>query len=379
MIGPRVLYLLFYGSQASWLPLFNVYLQQLGLSGLQIGILAGLRPALMLVGQPLGGFVADVWGRRRTLMVTMPLAGLLLLAYVYPGSYGYLLVVAAVYALISNPVGPLVDSVALDYLDQKPHVSYGQLRLFGAVGWAAGALLAGNLVTGRDIRIMFGLGAVLMLIAWGAAAVARHGQRESSTGGTWREARLLLGNRDLLTFLVVVALIQIGASSIFTFYSLYLKEIGATDRLIGVAYSLQGLSELPLYLAAAIIIKRIGIRRTLVTTFVITSGRLFLYSIVSVPWMAAGIELVHGLSFSLFLVAAVEYVNRQVPPEWRATGQSLFWASYFGLGSIVGNSLAGFLFDRMAIQSMYALFGWWVLAIAVIAFFVLKREVDAHS
>lgn len=45
--GPRTLYFLVYASYASWMPLFNVYLQQRGLSGLQIGLLAGLSPAWM--------------------------------------------------------------------------------------------------------------------------------------------------------------------------------------------------------------------------------------------------------------------------------------------------------------------------------------------
>ena len=67
----RALYFLLYGSSGACFPFFNVYLRQIGLSGLQIGAIASIRPAATLISQPLWGVGADLWGRRRTLLVTI--------------------------------------------------------------------------------------------------------------------------------------------------------------------------------------------------------------------------------------------------------------------------------------------------------------------
>ena len=70
---------------------------------------------------------------------------------------------------------------------------------------------------------------------------------------------------------------------------------------------------------------------------------MLLYSVVKNPQWAIAIEVLHGISWSLFWVACVEVVNKWVHEEIRATGQSLLYASYFGIGAIVGNFWTGYL------------------------------------
>src|SRR5918998_4962480 len=85
------LYFLFYGSGAAWFPFFNVYLREIGLTGFQIGLLAGIRPVGMLLSQPVWGIAADVWGRRRTLLLSMLLAVMLVLGYSLGRTFQFLL------------------------------------------------------------------------------------------------------------------------------------------------------------------------------------------------------------------------------------------------------------------------------------------------
>ena len=221
------MYFLFYGSGAAWVPFFNVYLQQIGLSGLQIGALAAIRPAAMLVSQPVWGVVADLWGRRRTLLLGMVLAAGLLLGYTSSRTFQFFVVWTLLYNLLSNPVGALIDSLVLDHIEGRPDLSFGRLRMWGAIGWGLSALAVGYAITGRDMRLIFALAAALMFGGWFLALRTRHEQ----TGGVslrrnWSGLAVLLRNRRLLIFLALVTLLQAGASSIFTFYSVYMNELG---------------------------------------------------------------------------------------------------------------------------------------------------------
>ena len=143
--------------------------------------------------------------------------------------------------------------------------------------------------------------------------------------------------------LFCIFLVSAGGTTIWNFYSTYMKENGASASLVGYGLSFQGLCELPLFYFSARIIGKLGIRTTLLITVFATALRLFLYSVVKNPQAAIAIELLHGISWSLFWVVCVEYVNMLVREDWRATGQSLLYAAYYGAGAIVGNFWTGYL------------------------------------
>ena len=63
------------------------------------------------------------------------------------------------------------------------------------------------------------------------------------------------------------------------------------------------------------------------------------------PEVMIGVQVLHGLSFGFFYIAAVEYVASVTGREMQATGQSLFNMVFAGLGGIVGNMLNGYLLD----------------------------------
>lgn len=367
-------YFFYYGSGASWQPFFNVYLRQIGLTGVEIGLIASLRTAVTIIGQPLWGVGADVWGRRRTLLITMLLAALMLPLLIFQSSMWLILAVVVAYTILSTPIGPLIDSLVLDHIEKHPSSSFGRLRLWGSAGWAVLAFVAGSAVAGHDLRLVFAIGTITMLLGW----VLIWRTRGSDGGVTslsrgWSGLGIVLRNRKVLSFLGVVALLQTGAAAIFTFYPVYLSELGGSSRLIGTALTIQGMSEVPLFLLAALIIRRWGHTRTLIFTFLIFALRSFLYSIITVPELAATVEALHGLSFSLYLVVAVQYINDRVPAEWRATGQALFWMTNFGIGSIIGNTWSGFLYDRIGVQQMFMVNGC-VILIGAFAAAILLRE-----
>lgn len=71
------------------------------------------------------------------------------------------------------------------------------------------------------------------------------------------------------------------------------------------------------------------------------------------PEVMIGVQVLHGLSFGFFYIAAVEYVASVTGREMQATGQSLFNMVFAGLGGIVGNMLNGYLLDSGGPSLMY--------------------------
>jgi PPP family 3-phenylpropionic acid transporter len=372
----QLLYFLVFACTASWLPVFADFLKYRGLDGLGIGTVLSVTPLMMLLVQPWYGLLADRLGYKRCLRASALLAAACYACYPLLSGFWPLLLLTLAMSLCYNALQPLLDTLALGYAQRDPKFPYGRLRLAGAAGWASTGILVGQFIDRLDLRVIFLVSAAALLAAFFVAQplAERRGQ-EAAGPPDFAQARAIFGNGQLLFLLACVFLVSVGATAIWNFYSLYLKENGASASLVGFGLSFQGLCELPFFYFSAAIIGRLGLKRSLLLTVLATALRLLLYYAVRHPQMAIAIELLHGLSWSLFWVACVERVNQQVRAEWRATGQSLLYAAYFGAGQVAGNLWTGALYDGgMRVANIFLLNAGIVLAVALLLGLALRER-----
>ena len=82
--------------------------------------------------------------------------------------------------------------------------------------------------------------------------------------------------------------------------------------------------------------------------------RWLLSIFASHPLALLGVQFTHALTFGVFYLAAVQMVDGLVPDGLRATAQGLFSSVTFGLGGLLGNALAGMLYEPLGIRWLYA-------------------------
>jgi len=354
----RILYFLVFCCTASWLPIFADYLKAHGLSGIRIGIILSITPLMMFLVQPFYGMLADRLGYRKCLLLSSALTAVSYTFYLFNGGFAYLFAITILMALFYNSIQPLLDSLSLKLVQTNPSFSYGTLRIAGAAGWAFTGIVAGYFIDRVSTTVIFAISTISMLLTFIFSFSLKPDREKINSGGgpSFANIREVFASKILIFLLICVFLISAGATTIWNFYSIYMKENGASASLVGYGISFQGLCELPLFYFSAKIIQRFGIKTTLLITVSTTALRLFLYSIVKNPHAAIAIETLHGISWSLFWVVCVEFVNVLVPEYWRATGQSLLYAAYYGAGAIAGNLWTGFLYDtKMRVSEIFLL------------------------
>lgn len=331
---------------------------------------------MMFIVQPLAGMVADKIGYKKTLLVSSFFASISYLGYLYNGNYGWIILVTAFMSLFYNGIQPVLDSLSLQLVKEDPKFSYGSLRIAGAAGWAITGIITGQVIDAIDITVIFVVSFISMFLVFVFAnLLVSTKEKNVAEGNSFKHFGNLAGNRSLLFLLLCVFLVSTSATTIWNFYSIYMKENGASASLVGYGLSFQGLCELPLFYFSAKIIFRLGIKATLIMTVLATATRLVLYSVVKNPVAAIPIEILHGFSWSLFWVACVESVNRLVDEKWMATGQSLLYASYFGAGAIAGNFWTGYLYDtNMRIGNIFLLNSGIVFTVAIILVVFMKAR-----
>lgn len=371
----RGLYFLVFCCTASWLPLFADLCQSKGFTGTQTGVLLSATPMMMLLLQPFSGMIGDRLGYKSSLLVASLFTGICYLGYLYEGGYYWMLLVTLLMSLFYNTLQPILDSLSLQIARGSSRFSYGSLRIAGAAGWSFTGIVAGQMIDRINIRIIIWIASASMLLVFLLALALQPVETEEKKKDIDIPPRKRWVNGQLLFLLTCVTLVSAGGTTIWNFYSLYMKENGASASLVGFGLSLQGLCELPFFYFSSRILLRLGIKTTLVLTVIATSLRLLLYGSIPYPPAAIPVELLHGISWSLFWVACVEYINRLVPAHRMATGQSMLYAAYYGAGAIAGNFWTGWLSDLQIHYS--AIFSWnaaFVGGVAVLIFLFMRKE-----
>jgi PPP family 3-phenylpropionic acid transporter len=347
-----------------------------GLTGIQTSVILSITPLMMFLVQPFTGILADRFGFRKILLLASVMAAFSYLCYLLQGGFMWLMIVTIVMSVFYNTIQPVLDSLSLQFAEKDPAFSYGSLRVAGAMGWAVTGIITGKVIDGTEIGLVFiisfnSMAGVVLL----ACFLLRQNLVQTAEQAGFTGSKQLLKNKQLLFLLLAVVLISTGGTAIWNFYSLYMKGNGASATLVGYGLSLQGLCELPFFYFSSRIIMRLGTKLTLILTVFALTLRLLLYALVSKPEMAIPIELLHGISWSLFWVACVEYVSKLVDAEWMATGQSLLYSAYYGLGAIAGNYWTGFLADKaMPYGQIFLLNGLIVFMVAILLAVFLRTS-----
>ncbi len=371
----RIIYFLVFCCTGAWLPKLYDYCGYYGLSGSQSALVLSITPIMMFAVQPIYGFMADKLGYKKTLLISTLLASISYLGFLHIGSFTWLIFVTFVMSLFYNTIQPVLDSMALQIAKHNPKFSYGSLRFYGAAGFAFTTIITGQVIDAVDITVIFIVSAITMFYAFVFSFFLNNEAHEKVNENAYSNIWGVIKNPSLLFLLFCIFLVSVGATTIWNFYSTYLKDNGATDSLVGYGLSFQGLCELPIFYFSARIILRLGLKTTLIITVLATVIRMLLYNIIKTPIATLPVELLHGFSWSLFWVVCVEYVNKLVGEKWMATGQSLLYAAYFGIGAIVGNYWTQYFIDNgMKVADVFLINAGLVLLVVILMMIFIKKK-----
>lgn len=358
---PKAVYYLYYAALSCLVPYMSLYYQQRGLTGAQIGVLAGLIPLITLGSSPFWGGIADASHRHRAVLL-FNIAGLWLavLGLLFARSFATLLLGVVAYAIFVGPIVPLIDNAVMDLLGERK-ADYGRVRAWGAVGWGVTAAAMGPILQRAGLTWGFYGFLVFMALCWLAASQLPMGLstvRQAYSAGLG----VLVGNGRFLLLLVVALLYGIGIGVLLSYQFLFLEQLGASRTLMALSLTVSTLSELPFWFLGSWLLRRFGSSRMVVLALFATILRYFALSFMQAPWLVLPISLLHGPSFAILWAALVAGADAAAPPGMGATAQGLVSGALFGLGSALGGFVGGPAYEVIGFARLFAFTGWLVVA-----------------
>jgi len=371
----KIMFFLTAAAAASWLSYFNLFLKNfVGLSDSQIGVVIAIQQVNTLLILPVWGIIADRFGRKNILTLTVFLTIFMLWGFMFQKTFLAVLIFTYLFTLIYNPVSPLMDSISLDFVEQNKKSSYGVLRLWASVGWAVSSAITGQFIHAGNSQYIFVIASTILAVNF---FILKFLYKPLKVTRSLKSLKLhhikdiFLSNKRLYTVFIIMLFYGIFSSPIHFFINIYYLEIGAGFHHVGYAYLFQAMAEVPFFIFGKRIIDRFGARKLIVFTMIVTALRLLAYGFITNPWIAIIMGTTHGISLALFFLAFIAFVHQFTPAEYRATGQSLIYAFYFGGGLALGNIMTGLISEAIGMQKTMLVQGSFTIVLIVITIFIM--------
>lgn len=354
------------------------YEGSLGFSGKSIGIMSGLFVTASVLVPPVWGYVMDrIADPRIVLRIMLTGSTLLFLPCIFMDSFAVYFVFRFASACFMAGLIPINDSQLLAY-GAKYHLRYGPIRVWGTYGFIVGQLILVTLfLWAESLRWLF-----LLWVLSNMSMLAVTCKLEALPSGLKRGELLkgvrLLLDRSFATFTAGCVLHRIAMTGYYTFFSIYLIDLGLPFSFAALAWCIGPVSEILVIHYGDRLVRRLGVKSLLILALSGGIVRLLILSSTPPTWVILGSQILHALTFGAMHIASIMYVNHQIPHSMRASGQAAFNAVVIGLAGAVGNLIAGILYDAYGAPGMLlrlagvAVVGWLFVVI-----FLRPVKIDA--
>ncbi|WP_411502512.1 MFS transporter [Brevibacillus centrosporus] len=373
------LYLFIYYGFGAFSPLITQYYKSIHLTGTQIGMISAVAPVVSIVAQPMWGMICDRFQiRKAVLLGTLLASGLVGLLFTAVSTYAFVFLLYILLSFFQSAIIPVSDSLTLNYT-KKHQLQFGDIRMWGAVGFALAAFVTGLFVERWGPSVLF-ISYCLALITAFLFLMRLPGEVTESSRFT---VSIFKGMKQLLriprfSLFLLASFCMFGAVNANNiWFSLYYQEIGGTVAGVGLAFLLFAGSEAPFMKLAGYFVRRWGIETTLLGAAIFSAIRWFWYSSAPSTTAVLLIFFIQGVSVGFYLATAAQFVRENTPASLQVTALAVFFSVGSGLGTMLCNLLAGWIKDEFSTLAIYLFFGvvttLGILPLLVIRFGPWKR------
>ena len=336
-------------------PYWSLYLKSLQFTALQIGILMSLLQVTRIFAPNLWGWIADHTGRGVKLVQLAALMSLIAYSGVFIGhSFIWLFTVMATLSFFWSASLPLMEAITLRHLGEAS-ARYGHIRLWGSVGFVVSVTVVGYLLDILPITallwIVLGLKAsVLFFSHW--IPEPRPVSHHESTPDVWE----ILRRPEVSAFLVAGFLMAAAHGVYYTFFSIYMVDLGYSKTMVGTLWSIGVVCEILVFLWMQRLVVMFGLRNILLVSFLLATLRFLLIGFCA-QWLPIALfaQMLHAATFGSYHAASVAVIHKIFHGRNNARGQAIYTSVTFGLGGTVGGLWSGWLWEPIGANLTFAI------------------------
>lgn len=352
-----------------------------GFSKKSVGLLVSVIPLFRIFLLPVLSYIADRHNCA-TLMLSVCTVGSTVMVFFFAtvSGTGSVIFIFSLMVAFETPMNPLLDKHTLLMFPSGPGrtSAWGYVRSYGAYGWGVGNPIAGFLVewsgTWAIAAGQYAAGQVALLYCMYATKPHEAVDHATSSAVRFKDVlAILFRNRRLLLFLFASCMMGMGYSFIDNFLFIFLADLGSGKFLMGLTLLVTVSTEIPIFQCSDRLHTMLTERQMMTFAMLIWTVRVIGYSFLYRPWLVLLLEPLHGVTFALMWLPGVKLVSEIFPPELTSSATGVLFTFVSGFGAIIGNVVAGFLYDAVGARWMFR-----IAALAMMVAFTAYQLLDRH-
>ena len=342
----------------------TVFLQSLGYSATDIGILNALNSGVGIVAQPFWGALSDKLRSVKKVLIICIVFGSALYALIPltsninfgPINIAFIFIPAVFF--FTNPTMTLFDNFMVRSAAAN-RIDYGRIRAFGALSYAMMGVALGFVLPYTGISITFYMSALIIIPPLVLIGLSQNvDENVGKKRLTFKEMQIgqIAKSYYLLAFILFTVFLRIPNVCAHTFLPYLVSAIEADPAQIGFITGFRAFIEIP----AMFLLKPLSKKMPL-HYLIILSGLLYGVGNVLNSYASNVTELIlysviYGFANGLMLTVSVRLVYLLSPEHLKATTQTLMGAMG-AIAGIIGSLIGGRLVDTMGVKPFYAVIG----------------------
>jgi OHS family lactose permease-like MFS transporter len=384
----------------TWSSSFGLYAlwlgQKAGLDSVSIGTVFAINGVFAVIMKPVYGYIMDKIGMSKSLLYFVVLVSALMapfFIYVYqPLLESHLMfgiIAGALYLSLGWYAGVAASESYADRFSRLYHMEFGQVRMWGSLGWALAASFSGVLFN-LSPAWNFGLSSATSLVMLAVLLSLKIGDEElknndviSAQKIVFGDVILLLKNRKFWMFSMYVAgvawMMFVAEQQFSRYFVTFFDTKEQGNAWYGYLSTVQSGMEFLMMMVIPFLVNYFGAKKGLLFVGALVGLRLIASGLTSDPLLISIIKPFYGLEIALLLVSVFKYIAEHFSKRVNATMYLLGYQAMIYVGSIVVAPPAGYFYDRIGFEHTYLVMGGIALCFTLISAFTLSACLSLRS
>ena len=353
------------------------WLRQTGLDTAQIGLVLASATWLKIPVTLLAGNMADRLGRRKKVLLVIAL----LLAVLVPlllvvRGYLWLCLLWACVGALSSTMVPITDSISVTAV-RRDGLIYGRMRMWGSLGFLVASVFGGMVIRWS------GTDSVVWLLFFGALALLFFvlNAPDYETRRPLQKDLVLLPVLQLpgfVIFLMTAAVLMASHAALYSISTVRWVDAGLELPVIGLLWATGVVAEIFMFFISARLIARWSPWQLLLIAGVVGCLRWSLTALILDVVLLFFIQSMHAITFTFTQLAVVSFIERKVPEEMTSSAQTIYDSC--ALGMVFGAAL----YVSGLLSQVDMALSFWAMAVmsgsgGVMALCMVGRRYSEHK
>jgi PPP family 3-phenylpropionic acid transporter len=338
-------YFFYFAYLGTFSPFFSLYLESVGLTPLDIGVIMTSPQLTRIVAPHLWSWLADRSAAPVRVVRLTGLVGTIAFLAVFGGShFALLFVTISAMTFFWSAALPLMEATTLTHLGDET-ARYGRVRVWGSIGFIAAVIGVGHVLDHVNLDAVPALVLAMMigmlLCSWVVPEAPTAHRREGETVGG------VLFQPHIIALIAAGAFMSAAHGPYYTFFSIHLVGLGYSKAATGWLWALGVACEIGIFMWMPRLYRAFTLRQILIASFVLAVIRF-----LAIGWLAQSLavlvfaQALHAATFGAFHAASIGYVHRYFRGRLQSRGQAIYGSLAFGVGGAVGGLASGALWAR---------------------------------